>query len=264
MTVLRGSEIRDYADARGNRIVGTPKANPKAVIEFRGSDCVAVFGENVLLHGAIVFHRDNSKVTMKQNGWLRGRVTLGLDSSVQMGEQFNSGPAIYVTVAEGAQIIFGDDVLMARSCSVRADDSHPIYDGVTGARINRSRTITVGDHVWMGQEVLLMSGATIGSGSVIGARSVVTASRPVPENVIAVGSPARVRRTKILWVNKHLQMDDDVDHEIDPEFEPEVAIIEQSLPKPSRLDRLRRAAAAFMVEYRVSQYHESAQKHTIR
>lgn len=41
-------------------------------------------------------------------------------------------------------------MLIANQCRVRADDSHPIYDGVTGERINPSRSISIGDHVWIG------------------------------------------------------------------------------------------------------------------
>lgn len=213
--ILKGSEIRDYADDNGNVIVGTPKVRPTASIEFKGSNCRVEFGSNVKLQGNLVFHRDNASVRMDKHAWFDGRITLGLGCSVVMGQGFYSGWGLQLTSAEGADVIFGDDVLIANNCRIRADDSHPIYDGVTGERINPSQTITVGDHVWIGQEVFVMPGANIGSGSMIGARSVVTKSRPVPPHSLAVGNPAKVLRENINWVRKHLQV-----HEIPETVEP--------------------------------------------
>ena len=209
MTVtLTGAQIRDYADANGNTITGTPTPHPNARIEFKGKNCKVVFAENVKLQGAIVFHRDNSTVRFGKWAWFDGRMTLGLGCTITMGEAFYSGWDCQMTTAEGAGIAFGDDVLIANACRIRADDSHPIYDGHTGRRINPSRPITVGDHVWIGQEVFVMPGAVIGSGSMVGARSVVTKARPIPKYSLAAGSPATVIREDINWVRKHLQAHD--------------------------------------------------------
>ncbi|MDP9982881.1 acetyltransferase-like isoleucine patch superfamily enzyme [Pseudarthrobacter oxydans] len=206
--ILRGHDIRDYSDANGNSIVGAPACSPGASIEFKGANCRVVFGTGSKFGGAIVFHRNNSSVSMGKWAWYRGRITLGLECAVSMGEKFYSGFDLQISTAEGAGVTFGDDVLIANQCRIRADDSHPIYDGVSGERINPSRSIAVGDHVWIGQEVFVMPGSTIGSGCVIGARSVVTRSRPVPPHTLALGSPATVHREKINWVRTHLQMNE--------------------------------------------------------
>ena len=47
--------------------------------------------------------------------------------------------------------------------------------------------------MWIGGNVVVLPGVTIGSGSVIGAGSVV--SRDIPENVLAVGNPCRPIRS---------------------------------------------------------------------
>lgn len=55
-----------------------------------------------------------------------------------------------------------------------------------------ARPITIGDRVWIGGNVDIMGGVTIGEDSIIGAGSVVTKS--IPPRVIAAGNPCRVIR----------------------------------------------------------------------
>ncbi|MBQ9598477.1 MAG: sugar O-acetyltransferase, partial [Clostridia bacterium] len=50
--------------------------------------------------------------------------------------------------------------------------------------------VKIGSNVWIGAGSTILPGVTIGDNSVIGAGSVVT--KDIPENVVAVGSPARV------------------------------------------------------------------------
>jgi acetyltransferase-like isoleucine patch superfamily enzyme len=48
----------------------------------------------------------------------------------------------------------------------------------------------IGDNVWLGANVVVTSGVTIGRRCVIGANSVVTSD--IPEFTVAVGAPAKV------------------------------------------------------------------------
>ncbi|WP_244464742.1 acyltransferase [Martelella endophytica] len=54
------------------------------------------------------------------------------------------------------------------------------------------KPIVVGDNVFIGYGAVIMPGVTVGSNVVIGAGSVVT--RDIPDNVVAVGVPAKVLR----------------------------------------------------------------------
>jgi acetyltransferase-like isoleucine patch superfamily enzyme len=53
--------------------------------------------------------------------------------------------------------------------------------------------IKIGNNVFIGEDVMIMYGVTIGDNVVIGARSVVT--KDIPSNSLAVGIPARVIKT---------------------------------------------------------------------
>lgn len=50
----------------------------------------------------------------------------------------------------------------------------------------------IGHDVWIGMDVLILEGVTIGTGAVIGAQSLIT--KDVPPYAIVVGSPAKVQR----------------------------------------------------------------------
>jgi acetyltransferase-like isoleucine patch superfamily enzyme len=53
--------------------------------------------------------------------------------------------------------------------------------------------VTIGDKVWIGFDVCILPGVTIGEAAVVGAKSVVTAD--LPPYCIAAGNPARVIRS---------------------------------------------------------------------
>ena len=53
--------------------------------------------------------------------------------------------------------------------------------------------IVIEDHVWVGMNVMILKGVTIGEGAIIAAGSVVI--KDIPENCIAGGNPCRVIKT---------------------------------------------------------------------
>lgn len=65
-------------------------------------------------------------------------------------------------------------------------------------RINQSKSVFVGDHVWLGQSSMLLKGTQIGSGSIIGAGSVV-AGKQIPSNTAWAGNPVRKVKSGVFW-----------------------------------------------------------------
>ena len=62
-----------------------------------------------------------------------------------------------------------------------------------------SSPIIIGENVWIGSNVRICKGVTIGDNSVIAACSVVT--KDVPANAIAAGNPAKIVKTDIDKIN---------------------------------------------------------------
>ena len=63
-----------------------------------------------------------------------------------------------------------------------------------------TKPITLGDDVYIGNNVLFMPGAAVGSNVIIGAGAVVT--KKIPDNSVAVGVPARVIKTANDYLEK--------------------------------------------------------------
>lgn len=60
------------------------------------------------------------------------------------------------------------------------------------------QNILIGDHVWVGQNALILKGTHIGSGSIIGAASVVS-HKTVGSNCAAVGNPTKVIKSGVFF-----------------------------------------------------------------
>ncbi len=109
---------------------------------------------------------------------------------IQVGENFYAN--YNCVILDCAPVTFGDNVFIAPNCGFYTA-GHPVDYPTRNALLEFAKPITVGDNVWIGGNVVVLPGATIGSGSVIGAGSVV--SRDIPENVVAVGNPCRPIRS---------------------------------------------------------------------
>lgn len=95
-------------------------------------------------------------------------------------------------IASAESITLGEHVMCGANVVITDTDWH-YTDPVRRSDPNPpSCPIRIGNNVWMGMNVIVLKGVTIGDNTVIAAGSVVTSS--LPANVIAGGHPARVIR----------------------------------------------------------------------
>ena len=69
---------------------------------------------------------------------------------------------------------------------------HAIDSEQRGQGLEIALPITVGDNVWIGTNVFVLPGVTIGNNTIIGAGSVV--NKNIPDGVIAAGNPCKIIR----------------------------------------------------------------------
>ena len=96
-----------------------------------------------------------------------------------------------LTVVDDVEIIVGNNVLFAPNCTLTTAN-HPINPDLRRKGYQYAKKIVIGNNVWLGSNVVVLPGVTIGDNSVIAAGSIV--SRDIPANVVAMGIPCRVVR----------------------------------------------------------------------
>jgi acetyltransferase-like isoleucine patch superfamily enzyme len=118
-------------------------------------------------------------------------------NSISVGASTQVHGVTELAAIEGTRINIGRSCLFSGGIHFRTGDSHSVTD-LEGTRINPSRDITIGDHVWIGMNVTMLKGSAVAESSVIGACSVVSTQFDRPNCIIA-GNPARVVRDGIDW-----------------------------------------------------------------
>lgn len=93
---------------------------------------------------------------------------------------------------DSEKVTIGDYVYMGPNCNIFTP-CHPIHHELRKEKVTEyALPVTVGSHSWIGGDVVITPGVTIGENCVIGAGSVVT--KDIPDNSIAVGNPCKVIR----------------------------------------------------------------------
>lgn len=94
-------------------------------------------------------------------------------------------------ILDCAEVIFGDNVYVGPNCGFYTA-GHPLDAEQRNMGLEYAKPIKVGNNVWIGGNVCVMPGVTIGDNTVIGGGSVVVDD--IPSDVIAAGNPCKVIR----------------------------------------------------------------------
>ena len=94
-------------------------------------------------------------------------------------------------ILDCAKVTFGDNVFVAPNCGFYCA-GHPLDVEQRNQGLEYAYPITIGNNVWIGANVAVLAGVTIGDDTVIGAGSVV--NKDIPSGVIAAGNPCKVIR----------------------------------------------------------------------
>lgn len=161
--LMREYNLLDYADRDGQmRILDRLLGGRGAVTQITAPFYVD--------YGKFIFLGDNCEINMN--------CTFIDCNEIRIGDN--------ALIAPGVHIYTVFHPLKASERLVQGDN-----DGFPFA-VARTAPVTIGNNVWIGGGSIIMPGVTIGDNAVIGAGSVVT--KPIPGDVLALGSPCRVVR----------------------------------------------------------------------
>lgn len=115
----------------------------------------------------------------------------GVDSYLTIGQNTYIGEFNNIRAA-GGSITIGDNCLVSQKVTmVASNHSYKKGDYIYTQKWDTSKhSIKIGNDVWIGANVVILPGVSVGDGAVIGAGSIV--NKDVPENAIVFGNPMRV------------------------------------------------------------------------
>ena len=106
--------------------------------------------------------------------------------NIEIGENFYSNHNL--VILDPAPVIIGDNVFVGPNCGFYTAE-HPLEYEVRNKGLEFAKPITIGNNVWIGGGVNILSGVTIGNNVVVAAGSVV--KNDIPDNCVVAGVPAK-------------------------------------------------------------------------
>jgi NDP-sugar pyrophosphorylase family protein len=138
---------------------------------------------------------------------------VGNDSVIYIGKDCYTNRTSHLYATERKNIIIGNQLLLSFDTYFRTADPHIICDCKTKERINFSKSILIGDKVWIGQQSLILKGTVIGSGAIIGGHSVVS-NKTIKSNSLYAGNPAKKIKEGVFYVSPKSTHDLDEEEEM--------------------------------------------------
>ena len=178
--------------------------NTKISAKYRNNNSILI-GDNVSLKKCnFIFLGKNNKIIIKDGAKLEN-VTFWLEDDfnlITIGNNTTFHGNCQLAACEGCHINIGNDCMFSHDIYVRTTDSHSIIKD--NVRINLAKSITIGNHVWIGMQTLILKGANIPDGCIIGARSIISSSIMKNKNSIYVGHPSKLIKKDIAWKRERI------------------------------------------------------------
>lgn len=146
----------------------------------------------------IQFFGENNTVKIQHDCVLKNvDIWISDGGIIEVGHNTHFSGKTHIACIEGKKVHIGERCLFSDTITFRTGDSHSILDS-DGKRINKAKDITIGDHVWIGQQVIVLKGATVGADSIVGTGALLT-GKTYDSNSIIAGAPAKIVKQHVSW-----------------------------------------------------------------
>lgn len=124
-----------------------------------------------------------------KDAWVESNFRCDYGTQISVGDYFFANyDCIFLDIAP---ITIGDYAFFGPQVCIYTVN-HPLTPEARNTALEYGQPVTIEDNVWIGGNVVILPGVTIGEGAVIAAGSVV--NRDIPPRVIAGGNPCQVIR----------------------------------------------------------------------
>lgn len=172
-----GSKVKDWILSK---VLNAPQVHVGAGSVIRGSKYMS-FGRGIFINGHLwleaISHYADMKFTPK----------------IEIGDFVSFSNGVHISCIE--HIVIGKNTLIGSGVYI-SDHNHGTYKGANQSRPSEPPSrrqlhggpVSVGENVWIGDNVVIVGPVTIGDGAVLGANSVIKEN--VPAETIVAGVPA--------------------------------------------------------------------------
>ena len=188
--------MQKHIKENGNIIYGDLSKQINLKYEFKGKNNIIFFAggsRNV----NIIFRGSNGVVFIGENSRTNGSIDVPSNGLCYIGNGSTFNGASF-RVFEAKNIIVGNDCMFSWTIWISTCDHHLIMDCNTNNRVNYSKSVYIGDHVWCGQESAISKGSFIASGAIIGAKSM--ACKNCYSNTANAGNPIKEVKQDLFWL----------------------------------------------------------------
>lgn len=159
----------------------------------RLSNCnIIIIGDNNIINIGEFTINNNVNFNIEDDG-----------NKIYIGEKTALYGEVDLSAIEGTIIQIGRDCLFSSDIDFRTGDSHTILDS-DNKRINPSKNIIIGNHVWIGTRSLVLKGSEISNNTIVGAGSLVNKRFDEP-NVTIAGMPAQIVKRNTNWLRERIK-----------------------------------------------------------
>lgn len=199
------SNNNEFSSLKNNVIVGNPNL-VNTTISFNGNNNVLYCEKDInVLNSSIRFMGDNSLIYLSKNkNNYPINIQIFQSSVVYIGKDNTMSATVNMDVQEHQNIIIGDECIIGSNTTFKTSDGHLIYDMDSKLRINPSRSIFIGDYVWIGHQSYICKGVIIGSGTIIDNNSHVGSDNILSSNKLYSGNPIRLVKNNVFFINNYV------------------------------------------------------------
>ena len=134
----------------------------------------------------------NPNVRVGKNVTFYPDVMLFGDGLIEIGDNVDIGNGTLIYASKDGGIKIGSNTMIAAQSYIIDCDHGIKANMLMRGQPNTVKSIEIGEDVWVAAGVKILKGSKIGNGAVIGAASVVRGE--IPDNAIAVGMPAKIKK----------------------------------------------------------------------
>lgn len=178
---LKGSIVLESNVVR----MGMVKFGAQGSDMFRSKGCILAIDGTLCLKGVCVFGCSNTIKILEGAELIIGNKAI-----------FGAENLIYVE----RKMEFGDEFLSSWNCQFMDSDTHTVEDVVTGEKTLSVKSVSVGDHCWVGNNVKLNKGVNLPNNTIVASNSLLTKDfTKEGEYCVLAGLPAKVIQRNKKW-----------------------------------------------------------------